>query len=321
MNSPCPVLVLMSTHNGERFVVEQLRSILDQLPRGGRIVVRDDGSSDGTVAAIEGLAEPRIELHCGMNLGFGASFLTLLRHAPNHADMVMFSDQDDVWLPGKIDRASRALRPHVLAPALYGSAQLLADEQLRPLQATRPWLHSPSFQGALAENMVTGCTAAMNNAALRLLQRAGVPRNVHFHDWWLYLVVSAFGRVIFDPEPTLLYRQHGANQIGQGHGWFGRHLHMARFVLKRDWVGILLGQVHALWHHYGTDLDGHSKRLVTRHFSVEIGRASPRWSLVFGPIRWRESTELAFRLLLLLYKLRLWPPAARRMRFEPFGSS
>ena len=313
---PPRTVVLMSTYNGERFVAEQLRSILEQLPQGGCIRVRDDGSSDGTVAVIESLLEPRISITRGPNLGFARSFLTLLAAAPSDADMVMFADQDDVWLPEKIGRAWRHLQPLDSTPGLYGSAQMLADVGLRPLQATPTWSREPAFAHALAENIITGCTAALNASAVQLVQRAGVPKDLHFHDWWLYLVVSAFGRVVFDPEPTLLYRQHGANQIGHGTGWLGRNLGIVRFLLRRDWVGILLGQVSALWRHYGPDLDPQARRLVIDHFRVEAGGTVIRWRLVFGLKRWRETfaNEVAFRLLLAFHKLRLWPPPRRRLR-------
>jgi glycosyltransferase involved in cell wall biosynthesis len=315
---PERVWVLMSTYNGAPYVAAQLRSILEQLPPGGQVVVRDDGSKDQTVSEVQALKDTRVTLQQGTNLGFAASFLTLLSHVPADVQMVMFADQDDVWLPGKIDRAWRHLQRLGASPGLYGSTQMLTDPHLQPLHATRTWLRPPSFCGALAENMITGCTAALNAPAVRLMQRAGVPEGVYFHDWWLYLVVSSFGQVVFDPEPTLLYRQHGNNQIGHGAGWLGRHHHIARFLLRHDWVGILLGQVRALWHHYGDDLPASSRQLVLDHFCLCAGEVRPRWRLILGLRRWRDSmaTELAFRLLLLLHRLRVWPPQARRLRLD-----
>lgn len=312
------VRVLMSTFNGERHIAEQLRSILVQLPPGGLIVVRDDGSTDGTVAVIEAFADGRIELCRGVNLGFSRSFLTLLNDTPPDTDMVMLADQDDHWLPGKVDRAWNSLRACGPVPALYGSAQMLADAELKPLNVTRVPLRPPSFEGALAENIITGCTAALNAPALRRVQCAGVPENVHFHDWWLFLVVSAFGRVVFDAQPSLLYRQHGGNQIGHGAGWLGRQRHIVRFLLRKDWVGILLGQVQAFWRHYGAELDPTATELIRRHFILGPYSAEASWRMIFGLRRWRDSwwTELAFRLLLALHKLRWWPPRSRRLSNE-----
>lgn len=303
------VVVLMSAYNGERYIGEQLQSILRQLPPGGRVLVRDDGSTDGTLAAVAALADPRIEVQRGDNLGFGASFLTLLAQVPDDADLVLFADQDDVWLPGKIERAAAALVRFGARPALYGSAQMLVDEALRPLGPTASWPAGPSFKGALTENIITGCTAALNAPAVRLLQRAGVAPGVRFHDWWCYLVVSAFGDVVFDDEPSLLYRQHGRNQIGHGAGWWGRQRQIVRFLLRNDWVGILLAQVQALDTHFGAQLPADALELLDRYFvRSEVG-LQPRWTLVFSLQRWRQHRrdELPLRLLLCAYRLRLWP--------------
>ncbi len=312
------VVVLMSTYQGERFVREQIDSILSQLPADGQLLIRDDGSSDRTVELVKAISDRRIALETGPNLGFGASFLTLLAHAPADADMVMFSDQDDVWLPGKIARAWHSLQPFGERPALYGSAQMLADAELQPLRPTVAWARAPSFAGALVENVITGCTSALNAPALRLLQRAGVVDGVQFHDWWCYLVVSAFGRVVFDPEPTLLYRQHGGNQLGHGAGWLVRRRHMARFLARHDWVGILLGQVGALMAVYGDDLPLPLRRLVEDHFAFTSGQARPRWRLIFSARRWREHVveDVALHVLLALHRLHLWPPVRRRFGWQ-----
>lgn len=314
------VVVLMSTYNGERYVAEQLRSILAQLPLSSRVQIRDDGSSDNTVAAIQALGDPRVTVDAGANVGFGASFLTLLSRVDPDTELVLFCDQDDVWLPEKVERARAALAPLAAGPALYASAQLLVDAELRVLHATPRWPQPPSFAGALTENIVTGCTAALNNAALRLLQRAGVPAGVHFHDWWLYVVISAFGTVIHDDEPTLMYRQHGANQIGHGAGWWGRQRQIVRFLLRNDWVGILLAQVGALQRHYGSALAPAERALVQAYFTACGDDTRPRWRLVFSTRRWRHTGfgEVALRVLLAAWLLRLWPPPGLRLR-QPAG--
>lgn len=306
---PFRVVVLMSTFNGQRYVAAQLQSILAQLPAGGRIDIRDDGSSDGTVDVIRGLNDARISLTIGSNCGFGSSFLTLLAAVPADADLVMFADQDDIWLPCKVDRAWSHLKPLAGRPGLYGSAQILVDAELRPLQVTPPWPRAPSLANALTENIITGCTAALNRPALKCLQSAGLPSGVYFHDWWLYLVISAFGDVIFDEVPTLLYRQHGRNQIGHGIGWFGRQAAIVRFLLRHDWVGILLRQVCALRRHYGGDLGADRLAAIERQFVFGADGAEASWRLIFSPRRRRQRArdELPLRVLLAAHKLRLWP--------------
>jgi len=309
------VIVLMSTYQGERFVGEQLRSILSQLPPHGKVMVRDDGSGDGTVDQVIAVGDPRVTLIRGSNLGFGRSFLTLLAQVPQDSDMVMFSDQDDVWLPDKIERAWRHLREFDGRPALYGSAQMLVDAALRPLHATPPWPRGPSLANALTENIITGCTAALNRPAIELLQRGGVPDGVRFHDWWLYLVVSAFGTVVYDDQPALLYRQHGGNVIGHGAGWFGRQRGVLRYLLRNDWVGILQLQVGAFLKHYGDSLQPGTRDWICRHFHATGSEAAFRWRLVFTARRWRQAWvgDIALRILLVAHRLRLWPLPRRRL--------
>lgn len=314
--APSPrVVVLMSTYNGGRYVAEQLASILQQLPLDGRVLVRDDGSSDDTTARVLAIGDPRVELVRGHNLGFGRSFLTLLAMSPSDADLVMFSDQDDVWLPGKLERAWRHLTPLGATPGLYGSAQMLADAELRPLHVTPPWPRGPSLANALTENIITGCTAALNRPAVELLQRAGVPDGVHFHDWWLYLVVSAFGTVVYDVEPALLYRQHDGNVIGHGAGWFGRQWGVLKFILRNDWVGILQHQVGEFLTHFGDALPPRTLDWILRYFHGADCGAAPRWRLVFTTRRWRQAFigDVALRVLLVAHKLRLWPLPGRRL--------
>lgn len=310
------VVVLMSTFNGTKYVVEQLQSILWQLPPQGRIMVRDDGSTDGTAQLVAALGDNRITILQGENLGFGASFLTLLMMVPGDTDMVMFADQDDVWLPGKIARAWQQLQPHEGRPALYGSAQTLVDSRLRRLKVTPPWSRGPSLTSALTENIITGCTAAINRYAIGLMQQAGVPSGVYFHDWWCYLVVSAFGTVVYDDQSLLLYRQHGANQIGHGAGWFARQLGILRFLLRHDWVALMLGQIWAFRNHFASTAPEAVNDLVCRHFEFDAWRARARWKIIFGKKQWRQTwrQEVLFRILLLSHMLRLWPPPWHRSR-------
>lgn len=300
------VVVIMSTFQGERYVREQMLSVLSQLPARGTVLVRDDGSTDRTVDEIAALADPRITIIAGQNLGFGQSFLTLLSLVPKDVDMVMLADQDDVWLPDKLQRAWGRLNQLGSEPGLYGSAQTFVDQNLHPLGRTPPLPRSPSMANALTENIIVGCTAAINRAALLLLQRAGVPASVRFHDWWIYLVVSAFGVVVYDEEPTLLYRQHGANVIGRHPGLVTRSQRAWKVIVRDDWISSLLSQIHAFFDHYGDMISHDGKKLITQHFIDREKTAVPRWASVFSTRRRHQSLidDVAVRCLLALRKLR-----------------
>lgn len=306
MSTETRMVVLMSTFNGESFIGAQLESILRQLPANAKINIRDDGSTDRTISIIEALGDSRIVLTRGVNIGFGASFMTLIEQADPDADLILLSDQDDVWFPDKLARASAALQNLMDQPALYCTAQKLVDTDLNPLNDTQPWPRPPAFENALVENIVTGCTAALNQRALRLLKDRISPMAIHFHDWWMYLVISAFGQIIYDPIPSLMYRQHGGNVIGHGAGWLGRQVQMIRFLLKHDWAAILLRQVVLLRLNYTDLLSPHQRHLIDRHFSIKGERASLRLRMLLGSSLWRQKPihELPLRMLLVAHQIR-----------------
>jgi glycosyltransferase involved in cell wall biosynthesis len=304
------IVVLMSTWQGERFLEEQLRSILDQLPGSGQVLVRDDGSTDGSVARMNALGDPRVTVVRGNNLGFARSFLTLLDLAPEHADVVMLSDQDDVWLPGKIARAAAALAAQD-GPALYCSRLQLVSPDLRPLGLSPAWTRPPSFRNALAENIAVGCTCAVNRQGLLLARRHGDPDLIHFHDWWLYLTVSAFGRVIYDPEPTILYRQHGSNSLGAGSG-IRRYLVMLRYLRKKNWVHSMFSQIRNFRAAHGAHLPPEHQRILDAYFDAGAPLSIAR--LLVAPVRFRQKLldDVLLRMLVLASLASgrgLWPAA------------
>lgn len=292
------IIVLMSTWQGERHIEAQIRSILTQLPAEGSVLVRDDGSTDTTVQRIKHMNDPRISLIQGPNLGFVRSFFALLDAAPDDADVVMLSDQDDIWLPNKISRTVAGLEAAGDMPALYCSRLQLVDSSLNFLGLSPEWKQPPSFRNAATENIVTGCTCAINKAGLPLARQYGDPRAIYFHDWWLYLVMSAFGQVIVDREPTIMYRQHGGNAIGMGSG-IGRYLAILRFLRKKNWVHIMFDQLDNFRTVHGSRLDASNRILLERYFDPQQPMAIAR--LLLSPIRFRQSLigDILLRLLIL----------------------
>jgi glycosyltransferase involved in cell wall biosynthesis len=227
------VQVLLSTYNGAAYLKPQIVSLLEQDHAPVKILVRDDGSADGTIALLRDFhaAYPHIEVVYGANVGFAQSFLELLRLSSPTADYVAFCDQDDVWHPGKVSRATQILKPIPQdTPTLYSSCLTVTDEHLNALGQSRIPTKELSFRNALVECPTPGPTMVMNQAARRLLLQ-GIPRNIYSHDWWTYLVVSAFGRIIFDEEPSLLYRQHASNVFGTRVGFIRR----LGFKMRRFW--------------------------------------------------------------------------------------
>jgi len=219
LTTPTPrIAILLSTYNGARFLPEQLGSFLAQTERDWILLWRDDGSVDTTLGIMEAFAADIGSDRCRRidtpgRLGVAGNFYALIQAAQKLALPVAFSDQDDVWLPEKLSRALSALGTET-GPAMYCSRQMLVDDELVPIGVSAPVTRPPSFAAALTQNIATGCTVVLDPAAVSLVA-ASIPPKGPLHDWWSYLIVTgAGGRVIVDPEPTMLYRQHAANLIG-----------------------------------------------------------------------------------------------------------
>lgn len=214
--------VLMSTYNGEKYLREQLDSILSQtLFRHSdwetELVVRDDGSTDRTCEILAEYAHkfPEITYRVCENIGVIASFFDLIQSTPDDVDFVALSDQDDVWFEDKLECAVNALcRKESGKPLLYCSMVQPVDEQLNPVKGIFfDEKVQPAFGNALVENICTGCTAVCNRELIRLIRR-GKPEFTPMHDWWLYLAASCLGEVVYDAEPHMYYRQHAGNTVG-----------------------------------------------------------------------------------------------------------
>lgn len=232
------VTILMGLHQGAAHLREQLDSFAAQDHADWRLIVSDDGSRDEGPAILAdfaaGCAPGQVVTATGPGRGFAANYLSLLANLPDDPGWIAFSDQDDVWLPDRLSRGLAALTGD--GPALYCSRTWVTAADLSGRVLSPLFRRPPSFRNALVQNVAAGNTILLNPAAARLMvASARVVPGVVAHDWWAYLLVTgAGGRVVQDPKPTLLYRQHGGNTIGSNAGWRAR---MGR--LRQVWAGRL----------------------------------------------------------------------------------
>lgn len=229
------VCIVMAVYNGAPDLPEQLASFAAQSHTDWQLIASDDGSQDDSVALIRGFAAhqtQQIKVVDGPRRGFAANFLSLIAGASDGADWLALADQDDVWLPDRLERGMTALRALPEGPALYCSRTWITDANLANPRLSADFDKPPGFHNALVQNIAAGNTILLNRAALDLARRAAPqvpnPGDLPAHDWWLYqLITGAGGRVIRDREPTLYYRQHAANQIGANDGWRARMVRIA----------------------------------------------------------------------------------------------
>jgi len=218
--------VLLSTFNGDKYLEAQIESIISQEFSNWKLLVRDDMSSDNTLTILtryKNLYPDKIFLfhdECG-NLGVVKSFSLLMEKSKS--EYVAFCDQDDVWLPNKLNTQLEFI---VKAENEYGTnTPILIQSDLRVVDSDLNTLSASfwSYQNLEPENMmdlsvlmlhnfVTGCGCVINRKLLEL--STPIPSGVIMHDWWIGLLAQSLGHIIVIDDKLVLYRQHGDNQVG-----------------------------------------------------------------------------------------------------------
>jgi len=218
------ISVLLATYNGERYLEEQLKSLFSQTIQDFSIYACDDCSEDGTWDILNEYKSrfPNrmvVEQRAKNSGDAKYNFMDLMIRYKD--DYVMLCDQDDVWLPDKIEKT--LLRIKELEDEYGKDTLILAHSDLTVVDKELSVLE-PSFQKmmgltpvatleqAILQNNVTGCTVMYNRALADYLQ--SMPDYFVMHDWWLALVVACFGIIRQIPENRILYRQHEKNALG-----------------------------------------------------------------------------------------------------------
>ena len=233
-DNPERVAVLIGTRNGEPYLPEQLRSILDQTHPRIDLWFSDDGSTDGTrnilAACQASWPKGRVEILDGPTKGFSENFRSLITNGNIEADYFAYGDQDDVWEPQKLSVAIGWMRSHAAdKPMLFCSRTLAITEGGAAMGESPLFRHPPSFRNALVQSIGGGNTMVLNRAARDLVAQASARTGFVSHDWWSYLIVSGAGGIVhYRSEPLVHYRQHGANQVGANIGWRDRLFRLRR---------------------------------------------------------------------------------------------
>ncbi|HFI0404901.1 TPA: glycosyltransferase family 2 protein [Streptococcus suis] len=213
------VNILMSTYNGQQFLAEQIRSIQDQTYTDWTLLVRDDGSSDKTREILQDFASQDsrirlIDVEETKNLGVIKSFHRLVHY--EQADYYFFSDQDDVWLPDKLAVSLQEAQSYQTDQPLMVYMDLtVVDQDLQVM--TESMIRSQSHHAntqlvqELTENTVTGGVSMINHSLASLWTKT---EDIIMHDWYLALLASAFGKLVFIDKAGELYRQHADNVLG-----------------------------------------------------------------------------------------------------------
>lgn len=211
--------ILLSTYNGEQFLAEQIQSIQQQTVQDWKLLIRDDGSTDRTREIIREFVAQDSRIHWineneSKNLGVIKSFHNLAQF--EEADVYFFSDQDDVWLPQKLELSLAEARKYPAEmPLLVYMDLTVVNQDLEVL--SNSMIRSQSGHAntelvqELTENTVTGGVAMVNHALIQLWNQT---EDILMHDWYLALLATAFGKLVYIDQPGELYRQHEHNVLG-----------------------------------------------------------------------------------------------------------
>lgn len=239
MNKELLISVVMATYNGAPYIEQQINSILQQLGPDDELIISDDHSTDNTVQRIKALNDSRIKVfYPATSLGPIGNFEHGLTHATN--DVIVLSDQDDVWLPGR----TNAIRSHFASTHAPFSLLVLnshvVNEQLETIEASvfRLLGSGPGLFKNIYRNTYIGCHMAFKRHLL--IAAIPFPSRISMHDVWLGLVSELLGDVTFRNEPTMLFRRTGKNFTKLRYSWVTRInwrlnmiLELLRFVLFR----------------------------------------------------------------------------------------
>lgn len=263
------VAILMSTYNGEKYVEEQIQSILNQERVDVKLIVRDDGSSDSTVEIVKNFCSKydNVTLFAESNVGCKWSFFKLAEYASQSLkdyEYFAFSDQDDFWLQDKIRTAIDMLNEaHQSSSLLYISETVLVDKNLNkiPIVTKSKCTFRHTIEEALMIQPAPGCVMVFNKTLLNLFVKTNMS-DMLLHDESLYKVcLICGGKVIFDSRAFIFYRQHENNTIG-GNQSLGTRLGRwtKKFIQNNcEWSN----EVKSLLHTFESEIPFETKRQMT----------------------------------------------------------
>lgn len=239
MHSTDKIAILMATYNGEKYICQQIDSILSQTCKDWELYIHDDGSTDNTIAAVESYVEKypdKIHLIDGKSTG-GSKYNFFYMFGQVEAPYYMTCDQDDVWLEKKIELTydkMLTIEDKADISCLVYTELRVVDSELNTIADTMSGYqsldcHKRTINQFILQNSVTGCTMMVNRALRDKMLRITDIDNTIMHDWWAALVAAQFGKTAFIDEPTILYRQHGDNSLG------ALGINKLSYIVRRVW--------------------------------------------------------------------------------------
>ena len=268
------VLILMSTYNGEKYLSEQIESLLNQTYKNIKILIRDDGSKDNTVNIVKEFQKnhDNITLIEGKNKGFIKRAVKFFNKANNDKPVLYFSNSD----------------------YYDGNMKYLATAEKNKIY---------NFRNSLVECVTQGMTMIINNTTRELIKKNN-PQNCLYHDWWTYMICSGFGEIIYDDKSLVKYRRHNKSVTVEGRSKKELFIWRVKKFLVGDSLKQIKKQLQEYEGLYADRLNMEDKQLL-KMFTKEKYNFIIALKKTFYPKRFRRkiSDEIAVRILFLFGKL------------------
>lgn len=256
--------ILMATYNGEKYLVEQLDSIINQTYHNWNLLIRDDNSIDKTLEIIQNYhkKDKRIKIlkdNKG-NLGIVRNFEELLKSS--ESEFIMFSDQDDIWVENKLDMYLKMIEKIKNKGFMIHSDAILFDKNksniLKDTFISKKAINK-GLENVFFNYFVQGATILISKEIKNFI--LPFPKEVYLHDRYIHLISELFFERIFINKALIYYRQHGDNQIGAKNTI--RELLSKRYFDERDRQLIKI-----IYNKYGSLLTEDKKKLIEEYFKI-----------------------------------------------------
>lgn len=302
------VLILLSLYNGERYIREQLDSLLRQTVPV-YILIRDDGSTDQSVSIVKEYCNiySNIRLFQGTNKGYVSSFNILISNEiVDLFKWIAFCDQDDVWLSNKLEMALKKINEigkEYTRPIVYCSNLLMVDDLLNPIGLMYDNNLKWSLKTLIVQNPGTGCSMVFNNKAVKCY-RMGINKVMASHDYTMTMIGAYLGHLVVDHNAYIMYRQHCNNTIGgenkkiiNGIKDIIRDLVLGNPELRVQWFRVF-------YQTYGKKLSVEQREILKTAFLYKRNMKY-RFDLVFSPkyVGYDAKTTLGFKVRALIGRL------------------
>lgn len=286
--------ILMAVYNAENYLAEQLDSIFAQTFQDWRLIIGDDGSQDSTMQIVRQYQSEhpdKITYYSSDQNGSSPqkNFFRLI--CCSKSPYLMTCDHDDVWLPEKVEKTwqemQRLEQKFPGTPVLVHTDLKVVDQNLNVISESmfssqKLNRSAHTLRELIVQNHVTGCTMMINRALADKVTR--LPEEALMHDWWYALAAAAFGEIGFVDEPLILYRQHGANQVGAKSASDLGAL-ASRAVHKREVQQAMNNtytQAKAFLKQYESELSKEDKQLLISYLSIPAKSKLHRWQTLIS---------------------------------------